>query len=83
MPSTWHLNKTILKIKNPKPIDIEITKGSEMILKQPEGAGLTNALCYYQLATESDDRKSLNFDEDKLKEGLITLDKLKKLWKEL
>ena len=27
--------------------------------------------------------KTLNFDEDKIKEGLITLDKLKKLWKEL
>ena len=27
--------------------------------------------------------KTLNFDEDNLKEGLITLDKLKKLWKEL
>ena len=77
------INKTILKIKNPKPIDIEITKGSEMILDRPEGAGLAGSLCYYQLAIESDDRKSLNFDEDKLKEGLITLDKLKKLWKEL
>lgn len=68
--TTVMINKTILKIKNPKPIDIEITKGSEMILNRPEGAGLTDALCYYQLATESDDRKSLNFDEDKLKEGM-------------
>ena len=41
-----------------------------MILDRPEGAGLAGSLCYYQLAIESDDRKSLNFDEDKLKEGM-------------
>lgn len=49
---------------------IVMTKKNKIVLEEPEGAGLAGALCYYQLATESDDRKSLDFNDDKLTEGM-------------
>ena len=75
------INGTIIRESKDKE---ELT--NKLTLYKPEGGGeykAKSAHCFYQLALEKNvsggKRTELDFFEDKIKEGLITLDKLKKL----